>query len=439
MSKIFSKGEIDRLGGRIRSEMGNLNEDTLNELQLYRTSHNEAISNIFNILCTISKRVDSTAIVTFRIKRIQSILSKLDRFPEMRFSRMWDIAGCRCILQQTEDVFKIKKLLRKDPNIEIIKETDYITNPKEDGYRSLHLFVKHTCSDVVIEIQLRNLINHNWATLVEISDLLFDSKLKEYGNNKELLRFHFLLSNIDTLTIKEKYEIASTIRKYNYWHSLSEVFSRNYLIVRKRWMELKSNYNHRYFLIETAKGEIPIIESFSNFHDAEESYFTIYLSRPNANIVLTHMQKPSYNQISIAYSNYILTSHAFLAESLLLLESLIVEAIKRNKYLLFYKNLKLHQDLVFTNTKDLMEEISDAEIHVEGILTNSAKRKNKENEWITDIKKQINSSNKNMQRVNNTISKNIPQSGLPKFIFRLLIRKVNRIHNKRAKKAHLIN
>ena len=111
MSKIFSKGEIDRLGGRIRSEMGNLNEDTLNELQLYRTSHNEAISNIFNILCTISKRVDSTAIVTFRIKRIQSILSKLDRFPEMRFSRMWDIAGCRCILQQTEDVFKIKKHL----------------------------------------------------------------------------------------------------------------------------------------------------------------------------------------------------------------------------------------------------------------------------------------------------------------------------------------
>ena len=438
MSKVFSKGEIDRLGNRIRDESGILNEETLNELQLYRTSHNEAISNVFNILCTVSKRVDKTSIVTFRIKRFQSILSKLNRMPDMRFSRMWDIAGCRCILQQSDDVFKIKKYLKKDPNIEIVKESDYITKPKDDGYRSLHLFVKHKCSDVVIEIQLRKLVHHNWATLVEISDLLFDSKLKEYGDNKELQRFHYLLSDIDILSMEEKYEIANTIRSYNYWHVLSEVFSRNYLNVRKRWLELQGNYNHRYFLIESAKGEIPLIESFPNFHDAENSYFAIYLARPNANIVLTHMQKPSYNQISIAYSNYILTSHTFLAESLLLLESLIVEAIKRKKYFLFYKNLKLHQDLVLTNIKELMEEIHDVQVLVEGSLTHNARLKNKENEWINDIRKHINSTNKNNQRVNNTISKNIPQNGMPNFIFKLLIKRVNRIHNKNAKKANLI-
>jgi ppGpp synthetase/RelA/SpoT-type nucleotidyltranferase len=111
------------------------------------------------------------------------------------FSRMWDIGGCRCILKDENSVYKLKSIIENDKSLEVIKEYDYIKEPQVDGYKSVHLFVKHTCSDKVIEVQLRSLENHNWATLVEISDLLFDSKLKEYGQDKKLLEFHKLLSN----------------------------------------------------------------------------------------------------------------------------------------------------------------------------------------------------------------------------------------------------
>ena len=51
-------------------------------------------------------------------------------------------------------------------------------------------------SKKVIEIQIRSLEQHNWATLVEISDLLFQSKLKEFNDKKcpDLYEFHRILA-----------------------------------------------------------------------------------------------------------------------------------------------------------------------------------------------------------------------------------------------------
>ena len=51
----------------------------------------------------------------------------------------------------------------------------------DSGYRSIHLNVRLKGDKRVVEIQLRALEHHNWATLVEITDLLFRTKLKELG------------------------------------------------------------------------------------------------------------------------------------------------------------------------------------------------------------------------------------------------------------------
>jgi putative GTP pyrophosphokinase len=192
---------------------------------------------------------------------------------------MWDIGGCRCILRNNGDVYKLKELILKSEAIEIVKEYDYIYEPQKDGYKSLHIFVKFKSSNQIIEIQIRNKADHNWATLVEISDLLFDSKLKEYGEDKKLLRFHYLLSIINTLSTKEKYEISSILKEYNYFKKLSEVFSRNYLQVRKQWFDIESQNNHKFFLIETQKDDIPKISSFKSFYEAEMTYFNRLVAR----------------------------------------------------------------------------------------------------------------------------------------------------------------
>ena len=83
-------------------------------------------------------------------------------------------------------------------------------------------------------------------------------------------------------------------------------------------------YSHKFFLIETKKDEIPIINSFNGFNKAEEEYFKRYLSNHNSNIVLTHLTKPSYKNISSAYSNYILTVHSVLDDITIILRELII-------------------------------------------------------------------------------------------------------------------
>lgn len=424
MEKAFTKGEIDRLGDKIREQSVSIDDETITELQSYRTSYKEALAQTFNILCASSKKIHPTCIVAFRIKRFQSIISKLERYSEMRFSRMWDIAGCRCILRNDKEVYRLKSIIENDKLLEIVKEYDYIAKPQNDGYKSLHLFVKHGCSDKIIEVQLRSLVNHNWATLVEISDLLFDSKLKEYGEHKELLRFHLLLSNTETLSIKDKYEISKIIKTYNYFEKLSEVFARNYIKVRKQWFELESQNSHKYFLIETTKDDVPKIDSFSNFQDAENTYLNIYKTRQNANIVLTHLQMPNYKQISIAYSNYILTFHNFLSECLDILESLIVESLEKRAYYTFYKNYSLYNSLVFNHIKNIITEIN--EIHPLSLSKKSKKGsgKMKQKEWFEDIRKQLIENQQRTKKMLLLFRRNMPKNIIGRFIVKKISKNI---------------
>ncbi|WP_305952163.1 hypothetical protein [Emticicia oligotrophica] len=432
MPKVFTKGEVDRLGHKIRQFSISMDDETLIELQNYRTSHKDALSQTFTILCELTKKIHPRLIVTFRIKRFESIIGKLERYPEMRFSRMWDIAGCRCIVRNDNDVYKLKRLIEDNQALEIVKEYDYIKNPQEDGYKSLHLFVKHVSNDKIVEVQLRNQVNHNWATLVEITDFLFDSRLKEYGENKELLRFHKLLSKIENLTVEDKYEIAKIITKYNYFEKLSEVFSRNYLSVRRQWFELESQTNHKYFLIETRKDDIPKIESFANFQFAENKYFNVYKTSQNANIVLTHLQTPNYNQISIAYSNYILTFHSFLTECLDILESLIVESLANCKYLAFYKNYNLYNGLVLNHIKNMVAEVQEIYEYTEQSKEKRKQNKRKEKEWIDDIKKQINQHNFRSKRLQVSVKKNMPTTFFGNFFINQMINIINSNYKRKA-------
>lgn len=134
----MTKGEIDRLGNEIRLEYENISEIALLKLQDYRIAHKESLSEIFNILCSLNKNKKN--IITYRIKRFESIIGKLYRYPKMNLSRMWDIAGCRIIVDSNDDVYSFKRRIENNSQIIIKKEYDYIKNPQEEGYKSLHLF-----------------------------------------------------------------------------------------------------------------------------------------------------------------------------------------------------------------------------------------------------------------------------------------------------------
>lgn len=101
--------------------------------------------------------------VSQRLKRIPTILNKLDREPGMMLGRMADIGGCRAVLR---DIDEVRKVQRRYEDSDIVRRVrDYIDQPKPDGYRAVHVIVEYGGRS--IEVQLRTQIMHEWAYTVE--------------------------------------------------------------------------------------------------------------------------------------------------------------------------------------------------------------------------------------------------------------------------------
>lgn len=423
---MLTPNQIDKLGNTIRSENGTLSDNSLDLLQEFRTSYKEPLSNTFGSLCKIARSISNDSIVTYRIKRFESIISKLIRQPKMQLSRMGDIGGCRCIMKSEKSVYRVKSLIERHFAVKTVK--DYIKEPKKDGYRSIHLYVSFPQQKQLIEIQLRTTENHNWATLVEITDLLFETKLKEAISLEDgLMQFHLLLSRIGTLSINEQQELADLANKFKYFQKLSGVFSRNYLEVRKQWMRIENKSTHKFFLISASKLEPPKIESFEHFAQAETCYFEKYRSGARSNLVLTHLTSCSYRQISIAYSNYILTMHSFQEKIYAILEELIIEHLKSNNYLLFLKYHKIYQDIVIHHVTNLMKELSVVEEYIQSTSNKErSKRRRKEREWIEDLERIVSNRTYRIQKLRNTIRNLVPNALIARIIILLIIAYMDR-------------
>ncbi len=113
--------------------------------------------------------------VKSRIKTRESIVRKMKKqglpltYNHM-MNQIRDIAGVRIICPFITDVYQVARLLISQPDVELADIKDYIRNPKENGYRSLHMIVtvEVRFSDMVrkvpVEIQLRTIAMNFWAS-----------------------------------------------------------------------------------------------------------------------------------------------------------------------------------------------------------------------------------------------------------------------------------
>ncbi len=114
--------------------------------------------------------------VKSRVKSPQSILKKARR-KKIEISlasireNVRDIAGIRIVCSFISDIYTLKDMLVNQADLEIVECKDYIKDPKDNGYRSLHLIVTvpvYTSNKeerVYAEIQLRTIAMDFWASL----------------------------------------------------------------------------------------------------------------------------------------------------------------------------------------------------------------------------------------------------------------------------------
>ena len=117
--------------------------------------------------------VQSILYVKTRIKTPESMMGKLKKRGLMEdahtaLQSTHDAIGVRVICSFVEEVYHIEQWLQKREDIHIIGKKDYISYPKPNGYRSLHLIIQFTKEDfknMTAEIQLRTIAIDFWATL----------------------------------------------------------------------------------------------------------------------------------------------------------------------------------------------------------------------------------------------------------------------------------
>ena len=113
-----------------------------------------------------------------------------------------DIAGVRVICPFKSDVFEIAEIIREWEDCRIIREKDYITNPKKTGYSSYHMIVEvpvkldETKIYAKVEIQIRTMAMDFWATLEH------EIKYKSSGEltakmSKDLVAYAKIINRID--------------------------------------------------------------------------------------------------------------------------------------------------------------------------------------------------------------------------------------------------
>ncbi|MDO4489992.1 MAG: GTP pyrophosphokinase family protein [Lachnospiraceae bacterium] len=113
--------------------------------------------------------------ISSRIKSKESILYKMQQkgLPltiSALVENIHDIAGVRVVCPFIEDVYAVARMLVRQHGIDVIQVKDYIRNPKENGYRSLHMIVKtnvdfaETSKSITVEIQIRTIAMNFWAS-----------------------------------------------------------------------------------------------------------------------------------------------------------------------------------------------------------------------------------------------------------------------------------
>lgn len=111
-----------------------------------------------------------------RIKEPMSIAEKLQRRGlavtiDNMVNHLYDIAGIRVTCPFISDVYRVEQMLISQDDITLVERKDYIKEPKDNGYRSLHLIVKvgvyfsEHKREIPVEIQIRTIAMDFWASL----------------------------------------------------------------------------------------------------------------------------------------------------------------------------------------------------------------------------------------------------------------------------------
>ena len=212
----------------VQDEEINIESKEYNDLiRIYEIAMNQVASEINLVKEKLNKLYGYSIIekVTARVKSKKSILNKMKK-KNIKYTytslidNISDIAGVRITCPVQEDIFFVKQIIEMIPNLKIIKEKDYINNPKKSGYSAYHIIVETPVTingeTVVmkVEIQIRTIAMDFWAEMEH--DIRYKSKNNmSLFDSKKLTWYAKVLEKLQGKIVKI-YRKQETNTMFNY-------------------------------------------------------------------------------------------------------------------------------------------------------------------------------------------------------------------------------
>lgn len=315
-----SRSRVNRAGDAIRT--GTATEADLLVLDEWRAAH-RAVLNTFQALLRMRTR-DTDIAVAQRHKRKSTIVGKLQRYPGMQLSRMDDVAGCRLIFENVSDLYRFRKDFhgarfhheRKND----LDKYDYIKRPKSTGYRGVHDVYSYDVNSAVgrpfkgllVEIQYRTLIQHAWATSVEVIGFITESQPKFQAGDRRYEKAMALASEILARVHEEASGPFPDVPDRELVREFLEIESMVGLMQTLRGLnvantEISSNRNA--ILIFPDSGDLEV-KTFRDATDALRALFTLEREMPGTDIVL--VRAATSEEVRLAFRNYFTDAQDFI-------------------------------------------------------------------------------------------------------------------------------
>lgn len=315
-----SRTRVNRAGDRVRD--GTADADDLVAIDKWRAAHRAVLNTFQAILRTRTRGTD--VLVAQRHKRRSTIFDKLRRHPGMRLGRMDDVAGCRLIFSSIEELetfrerFHRARFNHKRKNER--NKYDYISNPKDTGYRGIHDVYSYDVSSAVgrplkgllVEIQYRTRIQHAWATAVEVIGFVTESQPKFQEGDKRYEHAMALASELLARAFEDKhgpFPEKSGAELVDEFVRADEDIGLLRMLGGLNASEGAHSQNKNTILLFSQSGELEL-RSFRDAPEALRELFKLEEELPDWDIVLVRADTP--HEVRVAFRNYFSDAYEFI-------------------------------------------------------------------------------------------------------------------------------
>ena len=156
----FTDDRIDELGARLRRGEASTDRSVRALYRRYQEDLDELRRSLEGELRALSPESETSS----RTKRIETVVAKLQRRPELALSQVTDLAGCRIVVPNRDAQMAVVSRLRQ---VYDVQEVDDKSDSPKSGYRAVHLDIRYRGQ--LMEIQVQTYNQRRWQQVSEVA------------------------------------------------------------------------------------------------------------------------------------------------------------------------------------------------------------------------------------------------------------------------------